>query len=261
MDGRYVPILRTIFSASLAYFLLAAFHFDDLTSPEPFLILWFVAGLAYTNLFEYWVHRFPMHRVLPLLGFVRRDHLEHHRVFHGANFRTANPADMARVAGRYWMFPILLGGHYAVVGSVLPVNEALVFLFGCYLHYVAFEGTHWLTHVQDNAIDRVLGRLPIVGPFRARQIEHHRIHHEIPVGAYNFNPPYLGDALAGRAVRPRSAPVQPRPRVALPLAAAVIRRPGRYRTALAVLGLMAVGVVAIAHWKTSRPSPVSRLRS
>jgi hypothetical protein len=260
MDGRYVPILRTISTASLAYSLLAACHFDELTSPEPSLGLWFVAGLAYTNLFEYWVHRFPMHRMLPLLGYVRRDHLEHHRVFHGANFRTTNPSDMARVAGRYWMFPILLGAHYAVVSAVLPVNEAMVFLFACYLHYVVFEGTHWLTHVQDNAIDRLLSRLPIVGPFRARQIEHHRIHHEIPLGAFNFNPPYLGDALMARAVRPRLTPVEPRRPIA-PAVAAVLRRPARYRTALAVLGVMAVGVVAIAHWKTSRPTPVSRVRS
>jgi hypothetical protein len=260
MDGRYVPILRTISTASLAYILLAAYHFDELTPSKPSLLLWFAAGLTYTNLFEYWVHRFPMHRVLPLLAFVRRDHLDHHRVFHGANFRTTNPSDMALVAGRYWMFPILLGGHYAIVRPFLPVDEAMVFLFGCYLHYVAFEGSHWLTHAQDNAIDRLLSRLPIVGPIRARQIEHHRIHHEIPMGAFNFNPPYLGDALMARAVRPRTAPVLAR-RPMAPTVAAGLRRPVSYRTALAVLGLMAVGVVAIAHWKTSRPTPLSRVRS
>ena len=273
MVRRQGPILRTVCAASLTFVVLAALRFDELElSLTPVLAVWFVAGILYTNLFEYWVHRFPMHRGLPLLRHVRRNHIEHHRIFHGGNFRTANPADLEHISGRFWIFPVLLAGHYVLVTALLPIDAALAFLSACFLHYLAFEITHWLTHLEDNAVDRVLSRIPVVASIRAYQIDHHRIHHQTPIAAFNFNPPYLGDALVRPPTRSfgepgRSPEGTGRWTTARPVidAAPVLARrrlPARpvvilYGTAL-VLGVVALGIAAIAQTRPNSATTVPR---
>jgi len=274
MVRRHGPILRTACAASLTFFAFAALGYDDLTlPPSPLLALWFLAGMVYTNLFEYWVHRFPMHRGLPLLRNVRRNHIEHHRVFHGRNFRTKDPEDLPHISGRFWIFPVLFAGHYALLAPFLAVDAALAFLFASLLHYLAFEITHWLTHLEDNAVDRVLSRIPLVSSIRAYQIEHHRIHHQTPIAAFNFNPPYLGDALVrlptrsfgepGRSPEGEGRRSSPRP-VRDPAPVLARRRlPARpvvlYGTAL-VLGVVSLGIAAIAHTR-AHPGPLPRAKS
>jgi hypothetical protein len=245
MVRRHGPILRTAGAASAVYFSFAAFHFDDLTLPaDGVWPIWFLAGFLYTNLFEYWVHRFPMHRGLPLLRNVRRNHIEHHRIFHGANFRTRNPGDLAHISGRFWLFPLLFAGHYALLTAIAPIGSALAFLTASFLHYLAFEVSHWLTHLEDNAVDHLLARIPLVASIRAYQIQHHRIHHQTPVVAFNFNPPYLGDVLL-----PRTPP--------RPVVASAPRTRLLYGTAL-VLGIVALGIAAFAHPKPPSVVPPSK---
>jgi hypothetical protein len=259
----------------MAFLGFAALRFEDLTLPlRPALALWFLAGILYTNLFEYWVHRFPMHRGLPLLRHVRSNHIEHHRVFHGKNFRTANPSDLAHISGRFWIFPVLLAIHYVLLTAFVPIDASLAFLSACFLHYLAFEISHWLSHLEGNAVDRVLSRIPVLASIRAYQIEHHRIHHQTPIAAFNFNPPYLGDALVrpptrsfgepgrspegeGRWTTARpvtdAVPVLARPR--LPARPAIL-----YGTAL-VLGVVAIGIAAIGHTRPASGAPVPRAKS
>ncbi len=258
MARRHGPILYTVGAASLSFASLAALQFDELAlTLPPAAALSFVAGVLYTNLFEYWVHRFPMHRGLPLLRNVRQNHIEHHRVFHGANFRTSNPRDLVHISGRFWIFPVLLAGHYLLLTAFLPVSAAMVFLLAALLHYLAFEISHWLTHLEGNAVDRALSRVPLLGAIRAYQIEHHRLHHETPIAAFNFSPPYLGDVLVGRrtAERPvvRPAPVLARRR---PKARPVLL----YGTAL-LLGAIGLGIAAIQHTRQSPGAPAPRSRS
>ncbi len=249
MLRRHGPILRTACAASLSFVVLASLRFDELRLPlTPVLAAWFVAGILYTNLFEYWVHRYPMHRGLPLLRHVRRNHIEHHRIFHGGNFRTANPSDLNHISGRFWIFPVLLAGHYVLVTAVVPLDAALAFLSASFLHYLAFEITHWLTHLEDNAVDRILSRIPFVATARAFQIEHHRAHHQTPIAAFNFNPPYLGDALVRTTARNFGR--HGRPVIAAAAVGGRRRPPARpavlYGTAL-ILGAVALGIAAVAH--------------
>jgi hypothetical protein len=258
MVRRHGPILRTICAASLSLLAFAALQLDELTfSPSPPLALWLLAGILYTNLFEYWVHRFPMHRGLPLLRNVRLNHIEHHRVFSGKNFRTKNPEDLAHISGRFWIFPVLFAGHAALLSPLLPAEAELAFLFACFLHYLAFEITHWLTHLEDNAVDRAISRIPFLSAIRAHQIEHHRIHHQTPVVAFNFNPPYLGDALF-RQVRP--VPVRPAAPASIPLRRHRVRPAILYGTAF-VLGAVALGIAVLAHTKPVPGTTVPRTKS
>jgi hypothetical protein len=216
-------------------------------------VAWLFAGLLYTQLIEYWMHRVPMHRGLPYLSNVRWNHLEHHRIFHGANFKTRAADDLHHIAGRYWVFPLLFVAHYAVLVFLLPAHAFILFFLGTVTHYVTFELTHWLTHIEDNAVDRFIARIPVLADIRAYQIEHHRIHHETPELAFNFNPPYLGDRLTGHMPTLEEVPVaQPAPAAVVamePVAEAPLgwrRRVVRYGSAAAV-GFAIIGAVVIAH--------------
>jgi hypothetical protein len=228
MIRRQGPILKTL-SASLAVYAVGIAPWVGSIVREPLSpAFWpsFLLGLVYTHFFEHWSHRLALHNGHGFLDDVRRNHLEHHRRFHGANFRTRRAEDLAHVAGRYWVFPILFALHYVPALWILSPAEALAFLSGCLLHYLAFEVSHWATHVADNRLDRTLEKIPIVRGIRARQIEHHRIHHETPVLAFNFNPPYLGDWLSGMMPAPASFSAR------------------RYGAA-AALGLAAIGLIAL----------------
>jgi len=262
------PILRTTLAASAPLVLVSWVHWDGLAAVALSLtgVAWLLAGGLYTQLVEYWAHRVPMHRGLPYLRHVRLNHLEHHAIFHGANFKTRDPDDLEHIAGRFWVFPVLFVAHYAALVLVLPAHAVVFFLFGSVAHYLTFELTHYLTHIDDNPIDRVIERIPILCDIRAHQIEHHRIHHEIPEVAFNFNPPYLGDRLTGHMpnVDAMPAPFEPEPAPVVTLEPVDTtlgwrRRLVRYGSAAAV-GCAIVGAVVVAHGllthgKRSQPTP------
>jgi hypothetical protein len=278
MFRRHGPIVKTATAAIAAYLAALALAPDvDAISrpgrPATSLALLFLLGVLYTQLFEYAAHRFAMHRGVRWLSNVRLNHLEHHRVFHGKRFRTRELADLEHIPGRWWIFPLLFAAHYLPAVALLGRDAALAFLLGTLVHYLLFETTHWFTHVEDNALDRFLEQVPLIGSIRAAQIEHHRLHHQVPIVAFNFNPPYLGDrlgaamptrerlrALGVREPRPvptlaTALPSSPAPRASLPTAAprrrsvfaAFLSRPvARYGTA-ALVGVAALGIVVAVH--------------
>jgi hypothetical protein len=256
------PLLRTVAAAFSVFLTVCALRFESLAQATLSIDVFvsFLLGLLYTQFFEFWVHRFPMHRGVRFLDDVRRNHLEHHRVFHGENFRTQRPKDLGHIAGRWWVFPVLFFIHYLASIALLPIDIATAFLFGCVVHYVLFEASHWLTHVEGNGIDRFLESLPILGSLRSFQIEHHRVHHEKPIFAFNFNPPYLGDRFAGLLSEPETAPPAP----PLPEPAPIVLARRRFLThqlvrygAAAAIGVAAVGLVVLAHSRSKRARPES----
>jgi len=182
-------------------------------------------------------------------------------MFHGKSFQTRDATLLEHIPGRYWAFPLLFLLHYAVLVWILAPAACLAFLLGTVLHYLAFEISHWLTHIEDNVVDRAIARLPWLGALRHRQIEHHRIHHEVPEYAFNFNPPYLGDRLAAR-MPPTEEPARLRPsgydgvnpplvvassRVAAPASVPLWRRPWLRYGSVAAASVTLVGAVVLAH--------------
>lgn len=252
------PIVRTALAAISPLVLVVVAYGDRVAEPSLSLAVaaWFVAGVLYTQLFEYWAHRVPMHLGLPLLSNVRRNHLEHHRIFYGNNFRTRDKDKLAHIAGRFWVFPVLFLGHYSLLAIVVEPQPLVAFLSGTVIHYLAFELSHWLTHIQDNAIDRALARVPLLADLRAYQIEHHRIHHELPEVAFNFNPPYLCDRIAGHMpdLTVAWAPIlehtlRAQPQTTTPGVAVQNRwrRPLLSYRAAAVAGVALIGALVAAH--------------
>ena len=223
--GLHLPVVRSAAAALAAYGVaLALAPPGDRWAPG-----WFLAGFAYTQLFEYFLHRVLMHRGVAGLEFIQRQHLEHHRVFSGERQQSRDPQDLRFVTTAWYAFPLLLALHWAAFVQVGPARSAPAFFLGVTLHFLAYETLHWLAHVKDNAFDRWVARLPLLGAVRRRQIRHHHLHHALPVVNFNFTPPYAADLCA----RTRSFPVL----LALAVAAsAAAQSPGAEEPRAALIG-------------------------
>ena len=197
----YQPILAITFSSFTSFALIALYHRSALRLDEhswsSSLFAWFLLGIAYTHFFEYGYHRFLMHARAGWPGFINRNHLRHHQVFYGDNFTSRDREDWQFIASPWFVFPTLLLVHYAILRAFLPPRDLVVFFGGVLLHYLVFEWSHWLTHVEGNVIDCLIGRIPVLRTARSYHIRHHQSHHEIPTANFNFNPPFLGDWLCG----------------------------------------------------------------
>ncbi|HXV64094.1 MAG TPA: hypothetical protein VEK15_25565 [Vicinamibacteria bacterium] len=267
----HLPILRTAAVAAGSFLAVVALEAPSPSDFGALHIALFAAGVLYTQFFEHLAHRVGMHRRVRFLEGVRFRHLVHHRIFHDANFRTTRPSDLDHIAGQYWMFPVLISIHYLALLPVLSDSQLTAFLAGTLLHYLVFEATHWFTHIEGNGFDRILSRIPLLRDIRNHQIEHHRAHHQVPEIAFNFNPPYLGDVLAGKMPKPATAPglALPRASAASSSIQALVPAPTspdptvvtwkhpllRYSSAVAA-GLAIVGLVVVAHgrWSQSKTS-------
>jgi hypothetical protein len=194
----HLPLIRALGSAAvlclimLGGFRLAGTGFSLLSLVG---LTWVFAGATYHHLFEYFLHRVVMHKGVRGCGLIKAVHLEHHRIFQGANFRSRNRDDLLHVALLWFTFPTLFALHFVLFLLVLPVGYAPPFFTGVVLYYAFYESCHWFTHVKDNAFDKLIARVPVVRVWRRRQIELHRIHHEGVTINFNFNPPYLGDRI------------------------------------------------------------------
>jgi hypothetical protein len=102
MFRRHGPILKTTTAAIAAYLVALLPTLDFLArrrlSPTG-VALFFLLGVRYTQFFVYAAHRFAMHRGIPLLANVRRNHLEHHRVFHGPRVSNAKAGKLGAHPG------------------------------------------------------------------------------------------------------------------------------------------------------------------
>lgn len=192
-----MPLAKVWFSALTAFGVVVVVNAPSLRGSWGAGALFLLLGTAYTHLFEYGYHRLVMHVGVRFLGFAKKSHLEHHRAFNGENFTARSPEALEHIATMWYVFPSLLAVHYAVVALVLPPWSRVAFFAGVTAHYLVFETTHWFTHVEGNAFDRAVARIPLLRAVRSFQIRHHFRHHEIPDSDYNFNPPFLGDLLFG----------------------------------------------------------------
>ena len=195
------PILTVIVCSLSSYAVLVFVHRSALVGSNPrdywttSVLVAFLAGITYTHFFEYAYHRLLMHGGAWGPGFIKKNHLEHHRVFYGDNFTSRSRDDWQYISSPWYVFPGLLTIHYLALRGFVRTETLLAFFGGVLLHYLVFECTHWLTHVRDNAVDRWIGGVPALGRLRRYHIRHHRHHHEIPTVDFNFNPPFLGDVV------------------------------------------------------------------
>ena len=126
------------------------------------------------NLFEWWIHRFIMHRPVPgFMGIYMRHTLAHHQFF-----TDREPAIDSSRDFRITFFPpyalVTFIAMSAVGAAVLDLlwsaNAAWLLICttaGVYLNYELF---HWCCHVRD---DRLVRHIPFINTIRRHHIAHH----------------------------------------------------------------------------------------
>jgi hypothetical protein len=196
MDWKlHLPLTKVIIASTVGYAMIVALLWNDAAEVSLIAILCLFAGLLYTHLFEYFYHSVAMHRPISLGGrrYYDKRHQRHHQIFAGKNFRNRNPEHLREVATSWFTFPLLLALHCAVFLSLFPAAFAPWFFLGVTLQFLTYEITHWCIHLEGNALDRALDRIPLLARLRAAQVRHHEKHHAVPSLNFNFTPPYLGD--------------------------------------------------------------------
>jgi len=164
----HVAVVYAIGIAAFAY-LVPRIH-----NPTP--LEWAVVPVIFLvcNLFEWWIHRFVMHRPIKgFMGIYRRHTLAHHQFFTDTEPTIDSTRDF-----RITFFP-----PYALVTFIaLSVPGALILgalwsgnagwllmctTVGIYLNYELF---HWGCHVKD---DRIIRHVPFMNTIRRHHIAHH----------------------------------------------------------------------------------------
>ena len=170
-DG-YVHIL-IIYAMGAAAFYIYVAHIHNVTWLE-----WLTLPLTFlfTNIFEWAVHRFIMHRPVNIKGLraiYERHTLNHHQFFTDEEMRFRDPKDW-----RVTVFPpyalvvfILMSIPMAVVlGLLLTPNVGWLFMCVTTGMYLIYEFMHFCCHVDENWFVR---HCPFVNTLR----RHHTAHH------------------------------------------------------------------------------------
>lgn len=164
----HVAVIYTIGIAALWYYIP---HIHN-----PTWVEWSIVPATFmaTNIFEWWIHRYVMHRpVKGFMGIYRRHTLAHHQFFTDREPTIDDARDF-----RITFFPpyalitfIALSIPPAVVIAWLWSENAAWLLMcttvGMYLNYEFF---HWCCHVKD---DRIVKWMPFINTIRRHHIAHH----------------------------------------------------------------------------------------
>jgi len=164
----HVLVVYAIGAAALAY-AIPRIH-------NPSWLEWSVVPVVFlaSNAFEWWIHRFVMHRpVTGFMGIYRRHTLAHHQFFTDSAPTIDDTRDF-----RITFFPpyalvtfIALSVPPALIlGALWSANAGLLLIcttVGIYLNYEFF---HWGCHVKD---DRLIRHIPFMNTIRLHHITHH----------------------------------------------------------------------------------------
>ena len=164
----HVALIYGIGVAALCYY-ISHIH-------RPTLLEWLIvpAAFLFANVFEWWIHRYVMHRpVKGFMGIYKRHTLAHHQFFTDAEPTIDTTKDF-----RITFFPpyalvvfiLMSAAGAAVVDWVWSSNAAWLLLCtntGMYLNYELF---HWGCHVKD---DRIVRHIPFMNTIRRHHIAHH----------------------------------------------------------------------------------------
>jgi hypothetical protein len=164
----HVALIAVIGAAAIWFFARQIGHpawYEYLVIPAAFLI---------ANGFEWWIHKFVMHRpVRGFMGIYKRHTLAHHQFFTDAapsfddtrDFRIVFFPPYALVA--FIAISIVPALVLGLVGLTDAAWLLLITNVGLYLNYELF---HYFCHVKD---DRIVRHIPLVNTIRRHHIAHH----------------------------------------------------------------------------------------
>ena len=178
----HVALIYAIGGAAIWYF---ARQIDD-----PAWYEWLIIPVAFVgaNTFEWWIHKYVMHRpVKGFMGIYKRHTLAHHQFFTEVEPSVDSTRDF-----RIVFFPpyalvtfIAMSLVPALVLNAVGLPDAswllLITNTAIYLNYELF---HWCCHVKD---DRIVRHIPFINTIR----RHHAAHHNTAIMMErNFNLTY-----------------------------------------------------------------------
>jgi hypothetical protein len=146
----------------------------QITNPAWYEFLVIPIAFAISNAFEWWIHKYVMHRpVKGLMGIYNRHTLAHHQFFTDVepafdtsrDFRIVFFPPYALVA-----FMVMSLPPAAILGAIGLPNAGWLLLItnvGLYLNYEFF---HYCCHVRDDSIVR---HIPLINSIRRHHIAHH----------------------------------------------------------------------------------------
>jgi len=143
---------------------------------QPTALEWLIVPTAFlfANVFEWWIHRYVMHRpVKGFMGIYKRHTLAHHQFFTDAvptidtarDFRITFFPPYALV-----VFILMTAAGAVVVNAVWSANAAWLLMCGTTAMYLNYELFHWGCHVRD---DRIIRHIPFMNTIRRHHIAHH----------------------------------------------------------------------------------------
>jgi hypothetical protein len=167
-----------------------------LARPAPWHLALVPAFFVFANLFEWWVHRGPLHR--PVRGLRRlydRHTRAHHVVFTQGAMQVRSTREMRLVLFPPYVFPLFLLMNAPLLGLLAlagGLDLGLVFLASAVAYYLVYEWLHTLHHWPRESW---IGRRRVVAWLR----RHHEAHHDVRrmiQGNWNVSFP-LWDRLLG----------------------------------------------------------------
>ena len=159
---------------------------------------WLIVPVAFVgaNVFEWWIHKYVMHRpVKGLMGIYKRHTLAHHQFFTEIEPTIDDTRDFRIVFFPPYALVTFIAMSLipaAILGWLGFANAGWLLLITNTAIYLNYELFHFCCHVKD---DRIVRHIPLVNTIR----RHHAAHHNTSIMMErNFNLTYpIGDWLFG----------------------------------------------------------------
>jgi len=146
----------------------------QISAPAWYEFLIIPIAFCIANIFEWWIHRYIMHRpVKGFMGIYKRHTLAHHQFFTHLEPTVDNTRDFRIVFFPPYALVAFMALSLipaAILGAIGLANAGWLLLItnvGLYLNYELF---HFCCHVRD---DRLVRHIPLINSIRRHHIAHH----------------------------------------------------------------------------------------
>lgn len=157
----------------------------QLDALQPLELVVVPLTLLLGNVFEYFVHRYPLHHRRPGLGVIFRIHtLEHHRFFTMDDMEFQQSRDFHMVFLPVWSPPLAVFLGLPLLSwpiwELVSANAGLLFFASGAAYFALYEAMHFSHHMGERWW---IGRAGFLRHMRT----HHAIHHDQQRLRYNLN--------------------------------------------------------------------------
>lgn len=177
---------------------------------------WLVAGGAWwvwlavppfwlvANVFEWWMHRYPMHRPMTPRVLYKNHAKVHHPAFDGTAQEIRHPHELSLVMMPWYtlLLVFMFASPIAIAAAFIGGGAlAGVFLLSSVAYFLLYELIHTVHHLPMAVLERSWwGRHPLLAAMRRR---HHSHHQRDRMTEVNFNVTFaFADRLMGTYIKP-----------------------------------------------------------